>query len=63
MPCTRPFILDAGAGDDVGDAPGVLIEVLSPLESVAADGHAVVGGVDDVGVVEFSPIASSFLRT
>ena len=45
--------LDAGAGDDVGDAPGVLIEVLFPLESVAADGHAVVGGVDDVGVVEF----------
>ncbi len=33
---------DAGSFDDVGDAPGVLVEVLFSLESVAADGHAVV---------------------
>ena len=43
-----------GAFDDVRDAPGVLVEVLFSLETVPADGHAVVGGVNDVGVIELA---------
>ncbi len=45
---------NAGALDDIGDAPGVFVEVLFALQAVTTDGHAVVGGVDDVGVVEFA---------
>ena len=43
-----------GPFDDERHAPGVLVEVLLALQAVAADRHAVVGGVEDVGVVEFA---------
>ncbi len=42
---------DAWAGDDEGDAHGVLVEVLFAEEPVAADGEAGVGGEDDEGGV------------
>lgn len=45
---------DAGAFDDVGDPPGVFVEVLFSLKPVATDGHAVIRGVDNVSVVEFT---------
>ena len=45
---------DARALDDHRHAPGVLVEVLFSLQAVASDGHAVVGGVEDVGVVKFA---------
>ena len=51
--CTRAR-LDAGTFDDHGHAQGVLVEVLFPLKAVATDRDAVIGGVEDVGVVEFT---------
>jgi hypothetical protein len=45
---------DAGTFGDEGHAPGVFVEILFPLQAVAADGHAVIGGVDDVRVFEFT---------
>lgn len=40
--------------DDHRDTPGVLVEVLFSLQPVAADGDAVVGGVEDVGVFKLA---------
>ena len=54
LPSARAARLDAGALDDERHAPGVLVEVLLALQAVAADRDAVVGGVEDVGVVELA---------
>ena len=43
---------DAGSANDIGHPPTVVVEVLFPLQAVAADGDAVVGGEHDVGVGE-----------
>ena len=51
--CTRSR-LDAWAFDDHGHTPGVLVEVLFSLQAVATNGNAVIGSVEDVGVVEFT---------
>ena len=45
---------DAGAFDDEGHTPGVLVEVLFAHEAMATNRDAVVGGVEDVGVVELA---------
>ncbi len=45
---------NAGAFDDHRHAPGVLVEVLFSLQTVATDGDAVIGRVKNVGVFEFA---------
>ena len=43
-----------GPFDDERNSPGVFVEVLFSLQAVPADRHAVIGGVEDVGVVQFA---------
>lgn len=52
--------LDAWSFDDEGHAPGVLVEVLFAHETMAANGDAVIGGVEDVGIVQFASLFELF---
>jgi hypothetical protein len=36
------------------DAPGVLIEILLPLQTMPSDRHPMIGGIDDIRVVQLS---------
>ena len=46
--------LDPGTLGEERHPPGVLVQVLLPLQPVPADRHAVIGGVKDIGIVELT---------
>src|SRR5688500_7076327 len=45
---------DAGSFGDEGYAPAMLVQVLFPLQAMAADRNSVIGSVEDVGVIQLA---------